>query len=139
MSHAKPAFAWFVLAVAVTAGGCKSAKGPAAADEADDCDPGRCLADISAAVETHRPEARTCYEAGHAVDPTLKGRLIINFEIDPAGTVVDASQSAQENQIEDEAVVTCITDVIMRITFAASPRGKTTKAFHRYEFNPPRP
>lgn len=137
MRQARCGAAWFVLTVAI-AGGCKSGKGPAAADEGDECEPGRCLADISAAVEAHRPEARTCYEAGHAVEPTLEGRVIINFEIDATGAVVDASQSAQENQIEDEAVVGCITDVILRITFPASAKGKTTKAFHRYEFKPPR-
>lgn len=120
--------------------GCGGGKKPPAGPEApaDDCEPGRCLADISERVENHRPAARACYEAGHSVDPTIEGRVVINFEIDPSGTVVDASQSAQDDQITDEAVVECIVGVVKEIKFAESKRGKTTKAFHRYEFNAPR-
>jgi len=117
-------------------GGKQPPAGPAAAG--DDCEPGRCLADISALVEQHRPAARACYEAGHARDATLQGRVVINFVIDPTGAVVDASQSAQDEQITDDEMIHCITDVILRIPFAASASGKTTKAFHRYEFNKPR-
>ncbi len=136
MSHATRAGV-LILAVTLGCGGKKpSATGPA--EPADDCEPGRCLEDISGRVEDRRPEARACYEAGHAVDPTLEGRVVINFEIDPSGTVVDASQSAQDEQITDEAVVECIVEVIKGIKFAESGRGKSTKAFHRYEFNAPR-
>lgn len=118
---------------------CASARPPAATPAAGDCEPGRCLEDISAAVEQHRPAARACYDAGHARTPTLAGRIIIKFEIDPTGAVVDASQSTQDDQITDAEVVACITDVILRIPFAPSARGKSTKAFHRYDFNPPAP
>lgn len=121
--------------VVACGGGTKAPAGPAGED---DCEPGRCLSDISALVEQHRPAARACYEAGHARDATLQGRVVINFVIDPTGAVVDATQSAQDEQITDEEVIHCITDVILRIPFAASASGKTTKAFHRYEFNPPR-
>jgi len=128
------------LAVAIgLGGGCGAKAGPAAPTAAGDCEPGRCLEDISALVEQHRPAARACYEAGYAREPSLQGRLIIKFEIDPTGAVVDAGQSSQDDQITDEQVVACITDVIQRITFAPSAQGKTTKAFHRYDFNPPSP
>jgi hypothetical protein len=50
--------------------------------------------------------------------------------------VVDASQSAQDDQIMDEEVVACVADVIRTIEFPRRQRGKRTRAFHRYEFNP---
>lgn len=102
----------------------------------DDCEPGRCLEDVSARVNERRAEARACYDEGVKRIPELQGRLIINYEIDPDGTVVDASQSAQDEQITDEEVVACVEDVIRQIKFPASRRGKRTRAFHRYEFNP---
>jgi hypothetical protein len=130
-----------ILVAAVGCGGSKPSAG-AAEPEADaiggeECEPGRCMEDISALVKERRPEARACYETGHQRDPSLKGRLIMNFEIDETGQVVDASQSAQDDQIADEEVVACVADVIKRITFAPSKRGKSTRAFHRYEFSPP--
>lgn len=130
-----------VVVAAAGCGGSKPAAGAAEPEESsiggEECEPGRCMEDISALVKERRPEARLCYEAGHLRDPSLEGRLIINFEIDESGTVVDASQSAQDDQIADEEVVACVADVIKGITFAPSKRGKSTRAFHRYEFAPP--
>jgi len=137
MSHLTRTGVLILATVLGCGGGKKSPAGPAEPAD-DDCEPGRCLADISERVEVHRPEARACYEAGHSVDPTLEGRVIINFEIDPSGTVLDASQSSQDEQIMDEAVVECIVGVVKDITFAESKKGKTTKAFHRYEFTAPK-
>lgn len=131
----------FVVALAIGCGGKGKPVAPtdpdtAAGDGEKECEPGRCLADISGRVEDRRPAARACYDEGQKRVPELQGRLIINFEIDPDGKVVDASQSAQDEQIMDEQVVACVVDVIRGITFAKSQRGKLTRAFHRYEFNP---
>ena len=97
------------------------------------CEPGRCLEDFAAKVQEHRATARACYDA----KPTPEGgRVIINFEIDPTGKVVDASQSVKDEQIQDREIVACIIDVIKEIQFAASAAGKTTKAYHTFEFSP---
>jgi hypothetical protein len=132
-----------MIAVSILAVACGGKSTPAATTPEDpgggdgdtDCEPGRCLPDISARVEDRRPAARACYEEGVKRLPDLEGRLIINFEINPDGTVADASQSAQDDQIMDEQVVACVADVIKGITFAKSERGKRSRAFHRYEFN----
>lgn len=138
VNEKRAALLFVVLAAAACGGkGTTTATTPGdSGDPADDCEPGRCLADISARVEDRRPAARACYDEGQKRVPELQGRLIINFEIDPDGKVVDASQSAQDEQIVDEQVVACVEDVIRGITFAKSQRGKRTRAFHRYEFNP---
>lgn len=129
-----------VLALALAIG-CGGSRKPAtvAGDPAsgDDCEPGRCMPDISQRIDDRRPAARACYEAGHERDATLQGSLVVNFEIDPEGTVVDASQSMKDDQIMDVGVVDCVTAIIRQITFAKSQRGKSTRAFHRYEFSPP--
>ena len=117
-------------------GGSTAPSDPSAGGE-EDCEPGRCLQDVSARVEDRRPAARACYEEGQRRIPELQGRLIINFEIDKTGAVVDASQSAQDEQIMDEGVVSCVVDVVRSIKFTESAKGKTTRAFHRFEFNLP--
>jgi hypothetical protein len=86
---------------------------------------GRSLEDISKVIGEHKPETRAC--AGSAT-----GRVIINFKIDKDGTVTEADQGMQENQIADAAVVSCLTDVIKKIKFA--PSDKTTRAYHQFEF-----
>ncbi len=117
-----------LAAVAGCAGGSKSTKESA-------CEPGRCLEDLSRTISEHRAAARACYDAALPRVPSIKdGRIIINFEIDPDGKVVSASQSMKGDQIEDREVVACVTDVIKEITFAKSPSGKTTRGYHSFEF-----
>jgi hypothetical protein len=109
---------------------CGSSSKPAATTtttttDSSGCAPGRCLEDISKVVAEHKPEARKC--AG-----TANGRVIINFKIGQDGSVEEAEQGMQDDQISDPAVVACLTDIVKNIKFAASE--KTTRAYHQFEF-----
>lgn len=92
-----------------------------------ECEPGRCLEDISKVVADRKPEARACARSA-------KGRVIINFKIDKNGAVEEADQGMQENQIADPEVVKCLIDLVKTIEFTASPKGKATRAYHQFEF-----
>jgi hypothetical protein len=128
-----------VLFALVLVAGChgKSASttggGGGGSDEAQ-CEPGRCLDDISKAIAEHRTESRACYDAAAKKTPGLAGRVIINFRIDDKGAVIEASQGMQDEQIQDDGLVTCLTDEINKVTFAPSKLGKTTRAYHQFEF-----
>ncbi len=100
------------------------------------CEPGRCLEDISKAIAERRDDARKCYEEGRKRDPKMEGKVIINFAIDDKGVVGETSQGMQDGQIEEIGVVECVSEVIRTVRFAASPKGKTTRAYHRFEFAP---
>ena len=108
----------------------------AAGDDQPKCEPGRCLDDISKAVVEHKTEARACYDDARKRAPKLEGKIVINFEIDATGSVTGASQSAQDGQIADDALAGCLAKVIEHTKFAASAQGKTTRAYHRFEFHP---
>lgn len=100
------------------------------------CEPGRCLEDISKAIAERRDDARTCYEEGRKRDPKMAGKIIINFAIDDKGVVGETSQGMQDGQIEEIGVVECVSEVIRTVRFAASSKGRTTRAYHRFEFSP---
>jgi len=132
-----------LLIVVAACGGGKSASStttpPAGGgDGASDttCEPGRCIEDISKLVAERRTDARACYDAGRKRDPKLEGKIVINFAIDSEGMVGETSQGMQDGQIEDPEVVTCVSEVIKTIRFAKSPAGKTSRAYHRFEFAP---
>lgn len=114
--------------------------GEGAADASGDptatCEPGRCLDDISRAIAEYRPDARACYDEGRKRAPTIEGKIIINFAIDAEGVVGETSQGMQDGQIEEPGVVECVSEVIKKVRFAKSPKGKTTRAYHRFEFSP---
>lgn len=131
------------LLLAVVLGGCSKPKTDTTptgggSDDGDTvaCEPGRCLEDISKLIGERRPDARACYDEGRKRDPKMQGKIIINFAIDSEGVVGETSQGMQEEQIEDQTVVGCVSEVIKTIRFPASPKGKTTRAYHRFEFSP---
>jgi hypothetical protein len=98
------------------------------------CEPGRCLDDISRTIADYRTQTRACYDAGRKRRPGLAGQLVINFEIDAEGNVVDTRQGMQDGQLEDEGVVSCVSDVVKTIKFAKSAAGKSTRGYHRFEW-----
>ena len=103
-------------------------------EPAAQCEPGRCLEDISKAIADRRSESRACYDAAAKQTKGLTGRIIINFRIDEQGNVTETSQGMQDDQIQDETLVTCVSDVIKKVSFAPSKKGKTTRAYHQFEF-----
>jgi hypothetical protein len=103
-------------------------------DDQTDCEPGRCLEDISKAVSERRDDARQCFDEGRKRDPKLPGLLIINFAIDAEGVVGETSQGMQDAQLADQQVIDCVSEVIKGVRFAKSAKGKTTRAYHRFEF-----
>jgi hypothetical protein len=132
-----------VISLAVLSGCSSKPKteptGPTGSDATSDatlCEPGRCLEDISKNIGERRADARACYDAGRKREPTMQGKIIINFAIDSEGIVGETSQGMQDGQIEDQEVVACVSEVIKTVRFAASPKGKTTRAYHRFEFSP---
>lgn len=105
--------------------------------DAAECEPGRCLADIQKAIGEHRAEARACYDTAHKKDPKLgAGALVMNYQIGEDGHVIDATQSDKDDQLMDPELTACVAEVIKQITFAPSPKGLTTRGYHRFEFSP---
>ena len=127
-------YVWLVIAVVACGGKSK----PATVTDADGntCEPGRCLEDFATEVRARKAETRACYDAFLTTKPGVKGRVVINYRVDPNGAVIETSQGMQDDQIEDEMLVTCIGDVLKTVTFAKSAAGKTTRAYHQFEFSP---
>jgi hypothetical protein len=120
--------------VLLVAGGCGGASKPDS--KVSTCDPGRCLEDLSRVIGEHRAEAKACHQRGLARDPKMQGsRIVINFEVDAEGTVIDASQSVKGDQIEDPETVACVVGVIKAIKFPKSRAGKTTRGYHSFELS----
>jgi hypothetical protein len=127
---------FWVIALAACGSAAKPPAAPTDTTSSGGCEPGRCLDDISKTLQEHRTESRACYDAMAKTKPGVQGRLIINFKIDADGNVTETSQGMQEDQLGDETLVTCVSDVIKRVKFAPSPARKSTRAYHQFEFSP---
>jgi hypothetical protein len=101
-------------------------------------EPGRGPADIRAIIVAHRDEARACYDKALDGHPGIEGDLVVQWTIDPKGTVTQVSVDASRSQITEAGLVACVGGVIRKIQFAASPGGFETKAFYPFNFHPRR-
>ena len=72
-------------------------------------------ASIHTTIRAHVGDVRTCYQAGLKRNPSLEGRVLVQFRIDPMGDVVHAQ--AQSSTLGDQAVENCILAAVRRWTF----------------------
>jgi hypothetical protein len=99
-------------------------------------DVGRGPSDIRAIVVAHRDEARACYERSLRDHPGIEGDLVIEWTIDPQGTVTRVALDSMRSQIAEPALVKCIGEVIRNIRFVPSRGGFETRAFYPFNFHP---
>ena len=99
-------------------------------------DPGRGIDDINAIVKARREEARACYDRALQDHPGIEGDLVIMWTIDPKGNVTTVSLDAARSTIAEASVVACVSEIVKRIQFAASPGGFETKASYPFNFHP---
>jgi hypothetical protein len=99
-------------------------------------DAGRGTDDIRAIVIAHRDEARACYDRALADHPGIEGDIVLQWTIDPKGGVTQVVLDQGRSKITEPSVVGCITGIIQRIQFAASPGGFETKASYPFNFHP---
>ncbi len=119
-------------AASADANGGGPARGPHASE------PGRSVKDIQVIVQSHRDEARACYDQAQTAhpDPSMKGNLDIKWTIDPTGKVTAISVDDARSDIRDSGVAKCVMDVIRGISFAVSAKGFETYAHYPFNFNP---
>ena len=97
---------------------------------------GRTVADLRAIINSHRDEARACYDNALAAHPGIEGTIDIRWVIDPTGAVTLAEIDTSHSEVVEPAVANCIVALIKKIRFNASPKGFETKAHYPFNFHP---
>ena len=77
---------------------------------------------------------QTCYERELRNNPTLAGRVLVRFTIQPTGTVSGAT--AQENTTGSPAVASCVVNTIRRFRFNPGPEGGNVTFAYPFVFAP---
>ncbi len=84
-------------------------------------------------VREHIDEVRECYNDGLARDPTLAGRVAVNFVIGPDGHVVSA---AIQQGIGDDGVEQCLIERVKTWKFPAPVGGGNVVITYPFNFTP---
>lgn len=99
-------------------------------------EPGRNVQDIMAIVQTIRPTARACYDAAVKTHPGIKGKIDIEWTIDPKGNVTNIGVNDGKSDIHEKSLADCIIPLIKGIQFAKSQKGFETRTHYPFDFQP---
>jgi hypothetical protein len=89
---------------------------------------------IQRIVRQHVSQIHSCYDTAMQKAPTLAGKLAVSFTIDAKGAV--ASASAGDTTISDAEMVTCVVNVLKRMTFPAPEGGSAVQVTYPFIFSP---
>lgn len=81
-------------------------------------------------VRAHINEVRACYNQGLSRDPNMSGRVMIDFALDPTGSV--SRSSVSQTTLSDSRVEQCIASAVKRWRFPRPPGGGVVTV--RYPF-----
>ena len=71
---------------------------------------------------------------GRRRDPTLAGRILVRFAVDPRGRVIVASDGG--TTVADPAVIRCVLGAFAAMTFPARPQGGAVWTTYLITFPP---
>ncbi|MBX3272825.1 MAG: TonB family protein [Sandaracinaceae bacterium] len=89
---------------------------------------------VAAQIRARIRAIQTCYERELRNNPTLAGRVLVRFTIQPTGTVSGAT--ATENSTGSPAVAACVVTTISRFRFNPGPEGGSVTFAYPFVFAP---
>jgi hypothetical protein len=92
--------------------------------------------DLNAIVQRHRDRFRCCYDVAQAAHPGIAGEFVLDFTLNPDGSLKTASHNKDRSAIKDDGMGECALDVLKSITFPASKKGKETSVSYPFGFKP---
>jgi hypothetical protein len=91
---------------------------------------------IAKIIKDHRKGARACYEQVLQDVPGLKGDLVIQFILNPDGSMKHAELNEGRSTIKEPKLANCVIEVMRHLDFPESSRGMETKVNYPFNFNP---
>ena len=91
---------------------------------------------VTREIRAHLPAIQTCYESQLRNHPTLAGRVLVRFTIEPTGTTKKVR--ATENSTGSLAVAACVVSTIRRFHFSPGPEGGAVTFAYPFVFAPER-
>jgi hypothetical protein len=89
---------------------------------------------IQRVVRAHVGEIQACYEKAIEKTPALSGKVAVKFVIDGKGAV--ASASADDTNIADATMVSCVLAAVKRMSFPAPDGGGVMVVTYPFQFAP---
>lgn len=92
---------------------------------------------LSDSFKEQRPALEECYQKALAKQPGLRGRLVVDFSINPAGRAADPKVTTRT--VENETLETCVLETVRNTLFTPPAGGTTVTVSHPFTFPLPAP
>lgn len=89
---------------------------------------------VTAEVKKRLRAIQICYEQQLRRNPSLQGKVVVEFTIEMSGTVSKANATA--NTTNDPAVASCVVDAVKRFRFNPGPEGGSVTYSYPFVFAP---
>jgi TonB family protein len=89
---------------------------------------------VTAEVKKRLRAIQICYEQQLRRNPSLQGKVVVQFTIEESGTVSKAS--ATQNTTNDPAVAACVVETVKRFRFNPGPDGGSVTYSYPFVFAP---
>jgi len=89
---------------------------------------------IRGVISDHVREMNECYEAALKKDASLKGKVVIVWEVGKKGEALNVKADKDKSDLKDQEMWNCLAKKIKRLTFPAPPAGETLTISYPFFF-----
>jgi hypothetical protein len=93
---------------------------------------------IQAAVREIAPLLRECYESGLSRDPSISGKIVVDFTIegepDVGGVIGDSAIDADKSSLTDPGVRECVKETMYALQIDPPPMGGVVRVAYPFVF-----
>ena len=90
---------------------------------------------IRRTVRSHLSEVKNCYASAMKKNPGLKGKMVLDWDVNDKGAVTKAALNEKKSTLNNEDVTKCITEKLMGWKFPAAEVGKTISVSYPFDFS----
>ncbi|RYZ66034.1 MAG: AgmX/PglI C-terminal domain-containing protein [Proteobacteria bacterium] len=90
---------------------------------------------IRQVVKKHEKDIRACYESQLTKEPNLSGKLVVDWDIDDEGKVLNAAVNANSTDLKNAAVAGCVIKHLQTWTFPVAAKGEKVSVTYPWSFS----
>ena len=92
---------------------------------------------VKTVLQEHKRDVMACFRHALKEDPNvnLAGKIVLDWIVNDAGEVVEATVNTRKSRLRNEGVETCLLDKLRTWKFPGSKKGKATSVSYPFTFD----
>lgn len=90
---------------------------------------------IKSTVRKNNSKISACYAEGLKENPELKGKLVVEWDVDDKGKMLKAVVNKSKSTFENEKVANCVIEKLKSLEFPAAEKGQIVSVSFPFAFS----